>query len=180
VFFDNVSGLLRVMIVGTLAYGTLVVFLRVSGNRTLSKMNAFDLIVTVALGSTLATILLSDRVALAEGIVAFAVLIGLQYGVTWLWVRSSAFSDLVKATPILLFFNGQYLRDQMRHARVVESELLAAVRSQGIASLKDVQAVVLEADGSFNTIGRTSKECSAFDNLDLPGFPRKRQSRHTA
>jgi uncharacterized membrane protein YcaP (DUF421 family) len=41
--------------------------LRVSGKRTLAKMNAFDLVVTVALGSTLATILLSADVSLAEG-----------------------------------------------------------------------------------------------------------------
>jgi uncharacterized membrane protein YcaP (DUF421 family) len=50
----------------------------VSGKRTLSKLDAFDLIVTVALGSTLATVLLSRDVALAEGIVAFALLVGLQ------------------------------------------------------------------------------------------------------
>ena len=50
----------------------LVIFLRLSGKRTLSKMNAFDLVVTVALGSTLATVLLTKDVALADGALAFA------------------------------------------------------------------------------------------------------------
>jgi len=36
------------------------VVLRVSGKRTLAKLNAFDFVVTVALGSTLATILLNS------------------------------------------------------------------------------------------------------------------------
>lgn len=63
---------------GVLAYVALVVLLRVSGKRTLSKMNAFDLVVTVALGSTLATVLMAKDVALAEGVFAFALLIGLQ------------------------------------------------------------------------------------------------------
>ena len=67
-FFDSWAGLLRVLVVGTLAYAALVLLLRVTGKRTLSKMNAFDLIVTVALGSTLATVLLSKDVALAEGV----------------------------------------------------------------------------------------------------------------
>ena len=57
-FFNGWGNLLRVIVVGLLAYATLIFFLRISGNRTLSKMNAFDLIVTVALGSTLATVLL--------------------------------------------------------------------------------------------------------------------------
>ena len=73
-YFNGWESLLRTLVVGVLAYVSLVVFLRISGKRTLSKMNAFDLIVTVALGSTLATVLLSKDVALAEGALAFALL----------------------------------------------------------------------------------------------------------
>lgn len=80
--FSGWDSLLRILVVGVLAYVALVVFLRVSGKRTLSKMNAFDLVVTVALGSTLATVLLDKDVALAEGASAFALLIGLQFAVT--------------------------------------------------------------------------------------------------
>ena len=54
-FFDSWAGLGRVLVVGVLAYSALVLLLRISGKRTLTKMNAFDLVVTVALGSTLAT-----------------------------------------------------------------------------------------------------------------------------
>ena len=71
-FFDTWSGLLRIIVVGTLAYAALVVLLRVWGKRTLSRMNAFDFVVTVALGSTLATVLLSRNVALLEGVLTFA------------------------------------------------------------------------------------------------------------
>ncbi|HAD46718.1 MAG TPA: DUF421 domain-containing protein, partial [Alcanivorax sp.] len=56
---------------------------RVSGKRTLAKMNAFDLVVTVAIGSTLATIVLSKSVALAEGLLALALLIGMQFAISW-------------------------------------------------------------------------------------------------
>ena len=47
--FDGWEGVARVLVVGTIAYVALVVLLRVTGKRTLSKMNAFDLVVTVAL-----------------------------------------------------------------------------------------------------------------------------------
>jgi uncharacterized membrane protein YcaP (DUF421 family) len=101
-FFDGWTGLLRVAVVGTLAYAALVLLLRVTGKRTLSKLNAFDLVVTVALGSTLATVLLSKDVALAEGVLAFALLILLQFAITWLSVRSERLQGLVKAEPQLL------------------------------------------------------------------------------
>ena len=52
IFFDNWETLFRTLIIGVLAYVSLVILLRISGRRTLSKMNAFDMVVTVALGST--------------------------------------------------------------------------------------------------------------------------------
>jgi uncharacterized membrane protein YcaP (DUF421 family) len=44
VFSDTWAGLVRVLVVGTLAYVGLVLILRVTGKRTLSNMNAFDLV----------------------------------------------------------------------------------------------------------------------------------------
>jgi uncharacterized membrane protein YcaP (DUF421 family) len=160
-FFDGWYGPLRVVVVGTLAYVGLVLLLRVSGKRTLSKMNAFDLVVTVALGSTLSTILLSNDVALVEGLVAFGLLIGLQLAITWLSVRSRRVRELVKAEPTLLLHRGELLRGAMRRERVTEAEVEAAVRSQGIAVLAQVEAVVLETDGSFSTVRRANEEPSS-------------------
>ncbi len=65
-FFDSWAALGRIVVVGVLAYIGLVFLLRVSGKRTLSKMNAFDLVITIALGSTFATVLLSKSVALRK------------------------------------------------------------------------------------------------------------------
>jgi uncharacterized membrane protein YcaP (DUF421 family) len=67
VFFDGWLGLFRTFVIGVFAYAFLVFALRASGKHTLSKMNAFDLVVTVALGLSLATVLLSKDVTLAEG-----------------------------------------------------------------------------------------------------------------
>ena len=154
-FFDSWTGLGRVLVVGVLAYVALIAMLRVSGNRTLSKMNAFDFLVTIALGSTLSTILLSSEVALAEGVLALGLLIGLQFLVTWVSVRSATVSHLVKSEPRLLLHRGQMLPVQMRAARVVEAEVRAAVREQGVGALEDVEAVVLETDGSFSVVKRS-------------------------
>jgi uncharacterized membrane protein YcaP (DUF421 family) len=71
--------LLRTVVVGILAYAGLVLFLRFSAKRTLARMNAFDLFVTVSLGSTLATITISADVAVAQGLLALALLVALQF-----------------------------------------------------------------------------------------------------
>ncbi|SCZ52187.1 Uncharacterized membrane protein YcaP, DUF421 family [Thiohalomonas denitrificans] len=148
------SALLRTAVIGVLAYISLVFLLRISGRRTLSKMNAFDFVVTVALGSTLATILLNQNVALAQGALAFALLIGVQYAVTWSSVRARWFRGLVTGEPALLLYRGSFLQAALVSARVTEDEVRAAVRSAGVATLNEVEAVVLETDGSFSVVPR--------------------------
>lgn len=150
--FDNWSGLARTLLVGTLAYIGLVLMLRVSGKRTLSKMNAFDFIVTVALGSTLASTLLSQSIALAEGLLAMALLITLQFIITWLSVRSDTVARLVKDEPTLIYHKCRYLDGQMKRMRVTRSEVQAAIRESGNIALDAVDAVVLETDGTFSVM----------------------------
>ena len=152
--FDGWDSLLRTLVVGVLAYVALILFLRVSGKRTLSKMNAFDLIVTVALGSTLATVLLAKDVALAEGALAFALLIGLQFAVTWSSVRVRWVRRIATGEALMLLYCGEFLPAALRQARVTEDEVRAAIRSAGVDSLDKVHAVVLETDGSFSVVRR--------------------------
>jgi uncharacterized membrane protein YcaP (DUF421 family) len=152
IFFDNWQALARTVIIGVSAYIALLILLRISGKRTLSKMNAFDFVITIALGSTLATTLLSKDTALAEGVLALALLVFLQYVVSWLSVRSKFISGLVKAEPKLLYLRGDYLRSAMKKERVNDEEILQAMRNQGIGDTQDAEAVILETDGTLNII----------------------------
>jgi uncharacterized membrane protein YcaP (DUF421 family) len=150
--FDGWSGPLRVILVGTLAYVGLIVALRATGKRTLSKMNAFDLIVTVALGSTLAAILLDRTVPLLDGLTALGLLVGLQYLITWGSVRSATLRRLVKSEPTLLVRDGAFLRDAMHRTRVTQDEVEAALRQHGLEDISAIRLVVLETDGSLSVV----------------------------
>lgn len=168
-FFMAWSSTARVVIVGVLAYAILVLFLRVSGKRTLAKMNAFDLVVTVALGSTLSATLLSATVPLLDGTVALALLIALQFAVAWGGLRAGWFRRMVKSTPRLLMRNGTFLDDAMRSERVDRDEVLAAIRTSGIGAVSDVAAVVLETDGSFSVLRSVPDAREASSLSDVTG-----------
>ena len=152
--FDGWPDVARVAVLGGLAYAAMVIALRVSGKRTLAKMNAFDLIVTVALGSTLATILLSRDVSLAQGVTALGLLVALQFAITWTSVRWRAVRALATGEPVLLVRNGELLPQALVRARVTEDEVHAALRGHGVGALEGAAAVVLETDGSFSVIRR--------------------------
>lgn len=135
-----------------------MILLRTTGQRTLSKLSAFDFIITVAIGSTLASFVLSSGTTVVDGITAIAVLVGLQFVISWLTVRSDVVKKAVKNEPELLYYKGDYLTGNMKKARVVREEVQQSIRSNGYSSAEDVDAVILETDGSFSIIGKVSSE----------------------
>lgn len=149
---DGWADIARVLLIGAAAYATLVVLLRVSGKRTLAKLNAFDLVVTVAIGSTLATILLSSDVSFLEGAAALTLLVALQFGAAFMASRSRVSRRALKSTPTLLLRDGQFREEALRGQRVSADEVRQAVRSSGAGDIGGVTAVVLETDGSLSVI----------------------------
>ena len=167
-FTAETETLLRTVLTASLAYAAVVGVLRVTGKRTLAKWNAFDLVVTVALGSSLATMVLSRQTPLAQGLVAFATLVLLQLCVSWLSVRIGVFERLVKSEPALLVRDGTPLEGALRHERVTLAEVRAAMRSKGLSRIEDAAAVVLETDGSISVVRRLELPATALH--DVKGF----------
>ena len=168
-FFDSWDSIVRVVSVGVLAYAGLVILLRISGNRTLSKMNSFDLVVTVAFGSTLSTILVNSTVSLTVGLVALALLVFLQFAMTWTSVRSRSFGKLVKTAPTVVVWDGELQGPALTWVRITADEVRAAVRQQGHGSLAAIDAVILESDGSLSIVARDKAgDRSAYAGLTTP------------
>lgn len=168
IFFDGWPKLGRALVLAVLAYGALVFLLRVSGKRTLSKMNVFDFVFVVALGSTLATIILSTDVTLADGVLALMTLIGLQILLSWLCLQSHRLNLIINGEPSLLLHHGKFLKETMKRQRVTEEEIQAAVRNQGLMALEEVDSVVLETDGTFSVVWRGARASSS-SLRDVPG-----------
>ncbi len=179
-FFDGWRGIVRVLVLGTIGYAALILILRLSRKRTLAHMNVFDFVCIIVMGELLAISIVSDEIPLAKGLVAVALIVGLQTLLSWFTTRSKAVEQFVNGEPALLYHRGRFLHDSMRAQRVTEKEVLAAARLAGVTDLGDVEAVVLETDGEFSVahFGAPRKDSTL---RDVPGAPprAKRDSAHT-
>ncbi|NES95664.1 MAG: DUF421 domain-containing protein [Desertifilum sp. SIO1I2] len=173
-FYGGFEPLIRIVVVGTLAYLSLLSLLRVFGKRTLAQLNAYDFIITIAIGSTFGRLITAKGVSLAESITAFLTLLFWQYLISWLTVRFPKFHQLMTADPSLLYFQGQFIRQAMREQRVTQTQLLAAVRENKIGSLREVEAIVMESGGTIAVIKKASAgeltEDSALRNIPKINF----------
>lgn len=174
--FSGWEPLLRTALMAGLAYPLMLLMVRISGQRTLSRMNAFDMIVTIALGSTLASVITSQDIALAQGILAFALLVALQFLIAKSSVLWPRVKNLVSSEPVLLVHEGRLLRHAMARARVTEEEVKAAARAAGHPDLREVRAVVLETNGEVSVVWREAADEQAALSA-MPGAHSEDQSR---
>ena len=154
-FFKDWDKVLDVAICSVVAFIALFLFIRISGKRTLSKLNAFDFIVAVSLGSTLSSMMLA-KVTIAEGSVALIIIIALQFLLAWLAVRSEKLEKVINSKPTLLYYEGVFLTDKMNEEYITKDEILAEIRRFRIDRLEMVKAVVLELNGEMSVIKTSS------------------------
>jgi uncharacterized membrane protein YcaP (DUF421 family) len=170
ILYEEPLDIWRTLLIGLVGYITLVFLLRLSGKRTLSKMDPFDFVITTALGSTLGHSMIDKHVPLITTLSAFILLIGLQFVTSYWETHSKALRGAVKGAPTLLYYEGEYQRRAMSSEHVPEMELLAAVREKGISDMKEVKAIVLESNSEFSVIkyGESGLRSSLEDVSDEP------------
>lgn len=151
-FIGSPDAFLRILAATAIAYAAVIMILRINGKRSLSKLNAFDFIVTIALGSTLASTILSKSAKLVEGILAFAALLALQFIVSKASAHWQRFAKLVRSEPKLLLRDGKFLDEALLNERFTRDEVIAEIRKEGHGRYEDIAAVVLESDGSLSVL----------------------------
>ena len=152
-------------------YFAVVVMVRLSGKRTTGELNSFDWIITVVVGSLMASGILLDNVLLLDAIIAMVVIALCQWIVTFAVTRTRLASRVIKAEPALMLHEGKMLRKTMKHARISEEEVRMALRENGIVDLDGAQWVVLETNGQLSVIPRQDASftgCDAMEDVAKP------------
>lgn len=147
---------------------SMVLLLRVSGKRTLTKMNAFDFIVTIALGSVLASVALSEDIPIANGVAAMMSFIVIQFLFTWLSVRITVFQTLITSNPSLIFYIRNFLYPTMKKERITVAEIYSAARQQGLATLDEIDMIILETTGDIAIIEKiTDHKATTYVDVEI-------------
>lgn len=151
-------------VVTVIVYAVWLAGVRVAGRRTLAKLSAFDALVTVAIGTSLATTALPQAPAVLDGVVVVATLLGLQVGVGFLRQRWPRVARLTDYEPRVVLRDGAFDHGRSPFgAQLREGDVLSELRWHGIESLDDVAVVVLEPDGRMSVLHRRRASSPAAD-----------------
>lgn len=151
-----------VMLTAVLIYLAVVVCTRIAGKRSFSKMSSFDFAVTVAIGSIMATVILSKSVSLMQGFVGLVSLYVLQIGVAALR-RFQLVQTLVDNKPLLLMRGNEVLDKNLKKSRVTLADVKGKLREANVLHRDEVCFVIFESTGDISVLHKNSEHTEVED-----------------
>jgi len=148
---------IAILLTATGIYLAIIIFTRIAGKRSFSKMSSFDFAMTVAVGSILATTILSASVSLLQGIVGLAAVYILQISAAF-FRRFTWFQEAIDNSPLLLMNGNDIIYENLKKARVTEGDLRSKLREANVLELSQVRAVVFETTGDISVLHTSDKE----------------------
>ncbi len=149
--------MLAIIITATGIYLAVILFTRIVGKRSFSKMSSFDFAMTVAIGSMIATTVLSSSVSLWNGIVGLAAVYLLQISIALLR-RFKIIKETVDNSPMLLMDGQNILHKNLRKARVSKGDLRSKLREANVIKLEQVIAVIFGTTGDISVMHTVNTE----------------------
>ncbi|MCW9037026.1 YetF domain-containing protein [Altibacter sp.] len=156
-FEISIPSFIAVIISSIAIYIAVILFTRLFGKRSFSKMSSFDFAMTVAIGSIIATTILSKSVSLVEGVIGLLAVYVLQLSAALLR-RWKLFQKLIDNQPLLLMDGQQILDKNLQKARVTEGDLRSKLREANVLDLNEVRAVVFETTGDIVVLHTTNAQ----------------------
>jgi uncharacterized membrane protein YcaP (DUF421 family) len=146
-------GLLAIAARALVAYGFLLVLLRVSGKRSVSHSSPFDFVMALVLGDMVDDLLWAE-VGLAQFVVAAGTLVVLETALAAAQVRSARIHSWVTGDAVVVLRDGLPARDALRRERVRDEDLEAHLRVHGVerGRWSDLRAARLEAGGGVSVL----------------------------
>lgn len=136
-------------------YLALMVLFKIAGRRSLAELTTFDFVLLMMIGEATQQALLGDDFSVTNSIIVIVTLIAIDVGLSLLKQRSQWVSRLIDGEPTIVVENGRLLRDRLRHARLIEADIMEAARSsQGIERLEEIKFAIIERNGKISVIAK--------------------------
>lgn len=138
-------------------YLALMVLFKIAGRRSLAELTTFDFVLLMIIGEATQQALLGDDFSLTNSMLVIVTLIAIDVGLSLLKQRSRWVSQLIDGEPTIIVEHGKVLHKRLRHARLIEADIMEAARSsQGIETLDQIKFAILERNGKISVIAQES------------------------
>ena len=154
-FVDNtwLDIAIRSFVLASVGLAWVTLLIRMVGLRSLSKMTNFDFIMTVALGSVLASgAMATEWTTVGQAMLVAAGLFGTQVVASRLRRVSDTVQDVLDNQAVFLMRNGEFCEAALKETRVSKADVIGKLREANCLTLDAARAVVLESTGDVSVL----------------------------
>lgn len=146
------SEIAMVFLSAIVTYAAILLYTRLAGLRSFSKMSACDFAMTVAVGSLFGSTVSAPSPTLILGLASLAALFAGQWVLAISRKRLPWFGKLVDNEPLLLMAGREILEDNLRRANVTKEDVFGKLREANALNYDQVLAVVFETTGDISVL----------------------------
>ncbi|HAX73723.1 MAG TPA: DUF421 domain-containing protein [Firmicutes bacterium] len=152
---DNI--ILMTIVKGVPIYFLALFLSRSIGKKIITKMNFFDFVMGVSMGSMIANAVIDKDNPVVSEVTALTLFTGITVLVSYLSTKSFWFRKIVSGQPIVVIDSGMILDQNLKQLRITINELLMKLREKDIFNLDDVEYAILERDGKLSVLKKADK-----------------------
>lgn len=149
------QGVLAVIERAIATYILLMILFRIIGHRPLSQFTFKDYVVGICIGSISGRAITKLHEPYIYFAAAYVVLASLYMVVSYINLKNSTFRRFISGEPVILIYNGQIIRKNLKTAKVDLDDLASLLREKNIFEISDVQYAVLEPNGGFSVLPKS-------------------------
>jgi uncharacterized membrane protein YcaP (DUF421 family) len=144
----TIDSALSIILCTLAVYTGTILYIRINGLRTFSKMTSFDFAMTIAVGSILGATATNTNSKPWHGLLAIGCLVAFQRLASELR-DFDLFRKILTNQPVCLVWKGRILEKNLSKCRVTKGDLYAKLREANALSLERVHAVIFETSGDI-------------------------------
>lgn len=150
-FFSSWQTIGYVIITTALVYCSALFAVRLAGRRTVANISAFDAVITIALGSVIASTVVAREPSYAQGMTALVTLLVMQVAAAALRQRFAFARRLLDFSPRIVARGGEFdTSSSPLGPQMTREELLSKLRERGVFDINAVHVVILEPGGGLS------------------------------
>lgn len=149
-------------------YIFVIAVIRIMGKRQIGELEPSELVVTIIISEVAAMPIQDSSVPIASAIIAIVILLILEIAISFIAYKNRSFRKLLYGTPSILYERGKINQKEMERQRFNVNDLMEIIRNNGVASLDEVDFVIVETNGNVSVLPNAQNKPITTGDMNIP------------
>jgi uncharacterized membrane protein YcaP (DUF421 family) len=148
----NLCPILEIIFRTSFMYFYTILNIRLMDKRSMGQLSSFDIIIIIALGTSVGDPMFYTHVPLIQAMVVISTIVLLERLLSKLIDKNKWIESFIVGNPVLIVKNGEPIFKALDQQSIALNELYSFLRIKGIKNLGEVEYAYLEPSGNISIL----------------------------